>query len=384
MPLVANKADFHRGLAHSSLSVALAPFAEVGACLQAIRDVVVWRRLNRLQAGSYRQSRSLRLPAALLALSALLLFAPFARAQEKPFLTVGPAAGADYRTVQEAIDAVPADNAAPKVIQLQPGLYFGHTVLDKPFVTLRGSGPASLLTYNLGQSIPGADGQEITWRGAAALHLTPAAHDAVIEALTLENTFGKGMQAQACSVEADRVVFRRCRILGWQDTIRLETGRQLFERCYISGHVDFIYGGATAFFEACEIHCRDQGYITAPATPAGRTGLVFADCRITFPHGNPPTYLGRPWREAPQAVFIRCELGAGVKPEGWKEWRVEAPLVRFAEYQSRGPGAEKPARAAWATFSAAPAPATFDRAAVLGDWTPATAATLALPSTNQP
>ncbi len=195
----------------------------------------------------------------------------------------------------------------------------------------------------------------------------------MIENLTLENTFGKGMQAQACSVEADRVVFRRCRILGWQDTLRLETGRQLFEQCFIAGHVDFIYGGATAYFANCEIHCRDQGYITAPATPAGRTGFVFADCRITFPYGNPPTYLGRPWRESPQAVFIRCELGAGVKPEGWKEWRVELPLVRFAEYQSRGPGAASAAqstRVAWATFSAESAPPAFDRATVLGDWQP--------------
>jgi pectinesterase len=299
------------------------------------------------------------------ALAALLL-APLARAasDDKPFRIVGPAAGADCRTVQEAFDAVPADNAAPKLILLQPGAYFGHTVLDKPFVTLRGSGPDSLLTYNLGQYIPGADGQEITWRGASTLLVAPAAHDATIENLTLENTYGKGMQAQACSVEADRVVFRRCRLLGWQDTLRLEAGRQLFEQCYISGHVDFIYGAATAYFDRCEIHCRDQGYITAPATPAGSIGFVFADCRITFPYGNPATYLGRPWRESSQAVFIRCELGAGVKPEGWKEWRVEPPLIRFAEYQSRGPGAgspEKPTRVSWATFSTEPAPALRPR-----------------------
>ncbi|MFT3830109.1 MAG: pectinesterase family protein [Opitutaceae bacterium] len=310
--------------------------------------------------------------AAALALLGLAL-PPFAHADERPFRIVGPAAGADCRTVQEAIDAVPADNSAPKLILLQPGAYFGHTVLDKPFVTLRGSGPDSLLTYNLGQAIPGADGREITWRGASALLLTPAAHDAFIENLTLENTFGKGMQAQACSVEADRVVFRRCRILGWQDTIRLETGRQLFEQCHISGHVDFIYGGATAFFDRCEIHCRDQGYVTAPATPAGRTGFVFTDCRVTFPWGTPATYLGRPWKESSQAVFIRCDLGAGVKPEGWKEWRVEPPLIRFAEYQSRGPGAENSARVTWATFSAEPAPAEFARRAVLGDWAPTSA-----------
>jgi pectinesterase len=291
-------------------------------------------------------------------------------AGERPFRVVGLAAGADVRTVQEAIDAVPADNAAPKIILLQPGAYFGHTQLDKPHVVLRGSGPSTVLTFNLGQAMPGADDQPVGWRGAATLHLTAAAHDAVIENLTVENTYGKGMQAQACSVEADRVSFRRCRILGWQDTIRLETGRQLFEQCYLSGHVDFIYGAATAYFDRCTIFCRDQGYIVAPATPAGRVGLVFVGCTVTFPYGNPPTYLGRPWHDSPSATFIRCELGAGIRPEGWHEWHVKPPLVRFAEYQCTGPGAATDRRVDWASHSAEPAPAEFARAAVLGDWTP--------------
>ena len=304
--------------------------------------------------------------------SAILLFflgAVAGGAADRPAIVVGPI-GADFSTVQAAIDAIPADNAERLVIVIQPGAHFGHTVLDKPNVTLRGSGPATLLTYNLGQAIPGADGQPIGWQGASALLITAGATGAVIENLTLENTYGKGMQAQACSVLADRVIFRRCRILGWQDTIRLETGRQYFEQCYLSGHVDFIYGGATAWFQDCEIHCRDQGYIVAPATPAGKPGFVFANCRITFPYGNPPTYLGRPWRESPGATFIRCELGAGIRPEGWKEWNVKPPLVRFAEYQCTGPGAATVGRVSWAIASADPAPAEFSRERVLGDWSP--------------
>ena len=163
-----------------------------------------------------------------LATAALAAAAP---AEPRPFRVVGPAAGANCATVQEAIDAVPADNAAPCVILLQPGAFFGHTVLNKPHVTLRGSGPATLLTYNLGQAIPGADGRPIGWQGASTLLITAEAHDAAVENLTLENTYGKGMQAQACSVLADRVAFRRCRLLGWQDTLRLETGRQVFTEC---------------------------------------------------------------------------------------------------------------------------------------------------------
>lgn len=294
-----------------------------------------------------------------------------ARAEERPFRIVGPAAGADVRTIAEAIDAVPADNRTQKIIVLQAGFFPGHTILDKPHVTLRGSGPSTLLTSNLGQAMPGDDDKPVGWRGAATLHLTVAAHDAVLENLTVENTYGKGMQAQACSVEADRVIFRHCRLLGWQDTLRLETGRQFFDHCYISGHVDFIYGGATAYFDACTIFCRDQGYIVAPATPANRRGFVFVDCKIVFPYGNPPTYLGRPWHESPDATFIRCELGAGVRPEGWHEWHVKPPLIRFAEFQCTGPGAATNRRVDWSTHSDAAPPAEFNRTAVLGDWNPA-------------
>jgi pectinesterase len=286
------------------------------------------------------------------------------------FKTVGP--GGDVATVQAAIDAVPAGNAEQKIILIKAGAYFGHTVLDKPHVTLRGSGPDTLLTYNLGQAIPGADGQPIGWAGASALLITAEGHDAIVENLTLENTYGQGMQAQALSVSAERVAFRRCRMLGWQDTIRLETGLQYFEQCYISGHVDFIYGAATAFFENCEIFSRASGYIVAPATPEGKTGFVFERCRLTFPYGNPPTYLGRPWKNSPGATFVRCEFGAGVRAEGWKEWNVKPPLVRFAEYENTGPGAATAGRVAWSVAPAGPAPAQFTRSVVLGDWNPFT------------
>ncbi|MEO7101571.1 MAG: pectinesterase family protein [Luteolibacter sp.] len=288
-------------------------------------------------------------------------------ARETPFRTVGPS-NASYPTLQAAIDAVPADNNQQRLILIQPGAYFGHTVLNKPNVTLRGDGPGTLLTYNLGQGVPGTDMQPVGWEGAAALLITAEASGATVEDLTIENTYGKGMQAQACSVVADRVTFRRCRILGWQDTLKIDAGREYFEKCYITGHTDFIYGSATAFFSDCEIFCREPGYITAPSTPPGKIGFVFEKCRITFPYGNPAVYLGRPWRDSPSATFVRCEMAAGVRPEGWSEWNIKPPLVRFAEYECTGPGAAIGRRVAWAKASTDPAPDEFKRGNVLGDW----------------
>jgi hypothetical protein len=93
---------------------------------------------------------------------------------------------------------------------------------------------------------------------------------------------GPGGQALALSVDGERVSFFNCRFLGWQDTIFLNRGRQYFEGCTIGGHVDFIFGGATAFFEKCTIRCRGNGYITAASTRRGRkrtAGFLGETCK---------------------------------------------------------------------------------------------------------
>ena len=51
-----------------------------------------------------------------------------------------------------------------------------------------------------------------------------------------------GAQAVAVLSEADRAIFKKCKFLGWQDTLYAKNGRQYFEDCYIEGNVDFIFG----------------------------------------------------------------------------------------------------------------------------------------------
>ena len=60
-------------------------------------------------------------------------------------------------------------------------------------------------------------------------------------------------------------------------------------------------------------------------------------------------YLSRPWRPYAQAVFIRCELGKHILPIGWNNWgkKDNEKTVFYAEYESRGEGANPKARAAF-------------------------------------
>ena len=97
-------------------------------------------------------------------------------------------------------------------------------------------------------------------------------------------------------IDGDRVVFRRCRFLGYQDTILGNRGRHYFVECTIAGAVDFIFGGATEYFEKCQIQCTGSGFITAASTPENqRYGFVFSNCKITA-EPTVKMYLGRPWR----------------------------------------------------------------------------------------
>ncbi|HEY1305540.1 MAG TPA: pectinesterase family protein [Vicinamibacterales bacterium] len=277
----------------------------------------------------------------------------------------------DYRTVQDAINAVPQNASAANrwVIFIKAGTYreLIYVQREKRFVTLVGEDPArTVLTYNLNANMTGADGKPIgTFR-------TPStvidADDFIAENLTFENTAGPVGQALALRVDGDRVAFRNCRFLGWQDTIFLNRGRQYFEDSFIAGHVDFIFGGATAYFERCHLHCWRDGYITAASTPPEQPyGFVFTHGRIT---GDPgvKTYLGRPWRDFAQVTFLNVEMSDVVRPEGWHNWdRPEREkTARYAESGTTGAAANPLKRVTWATRLSAADASKLSVTTVLG------------------
>jgi len=267
-------------------------------------------------------------------------------------VTVAADGSGKFRTVQEAVMSVPAgseDN--PVIIKIKPGTYreLVYVQREKRFFHLVGEDAAkTILTYDLNANIIGRDNKPIgTFR-------TPStqidADDFTAENITFENSAGPVGQALAVRVDGDRVVFRNCRFLGWQDTILLNRGRQYFEECYIAGHVDFIFGGATAYFERCHIHCLRDGYITAASTPDNQPfGFVFSHCKITGESPAVKTYLGRPWRAYSNVIYLYTEMSEVVRPEGWHNWNFpeRERTVRYAEFESRGAGANPRARVKW-------------------------------------
>ena len=267
-------------------------------------------------------------------------------------LVVAADGSAKYKTVQEAVMAVPAGSADnPVIIRIKPGTYkeLIYVQHEKRFFHLVGEDAAkTVLTFDLHANIIGKDGKPIgTFRTPST---TIDADDFTAENITFENSAGPVGQALAVRVDGDRVVFRNCRFLGWQDTILLNRGRHYFENCYIAGHVDFIFGGAAAFFERCHIHCLKDGYITAASTPDNQPfGFVFSHCKITGETPAVKTYLGRPWRAFSSVIFLDTEMSEVVRPEGWHNWNFpeREKTARYAESGSTGTGANPRARVAW-------------------------------------
>ncbi|PWB24353.1 pectin esterase [Flavobacterium sp. HTF] len=170
--------------------------------------------------------------------------------------------------------------------------------------------------------------------------------------LTIKNTSGDKGQAIALSIVANRVQVSNCIISGNQDTLYLsgKEVKQYFKDCYIEGTTDFIFGGATALFENCIIHSLKNSYITAASTPKETAfGFVFKNCKLTAETSATAVYLGRPWRIYAKTVYINCDMGKHIKPEGWENWsKPEAEKNAFyAEYNCKGEGFQPAKRVSW-------------------------------------
>jgi pectinesterase len=255
----------------------------------------------------------------------------------------------DYKYIQDAIDACRAFTPKRLRIFIKNGVY-KEKVLIPAWVTdialIGESVDSTHITYD-DHAGRGKMGTFDTYT------LRIEGNNINVENLTIENSAGPVGQAVALHVEGDRLVFRNCRFLGNQDTIFAsgENSRQYYVDCYIEGTTDFIFGPATALFENCVIHSKKNSYITAASTPSWvNYGYVFKNCRLTAQEGVTKVYLGRPWRDYAETVFINCFLGDHILSEGWHNWsRPEAEKTTFyAEYNNSGSGYQPKGRVEWA------------------------------------
>ncbi len=217
----------------------------------------------------------------------------------------------DYYSIQRAIDVAPGSGA---VISVAPGTYHEVLTIAKPNIVLRSPYQDASKTVVVADKSAGTAGGTLN---SATVNVL--ADDFLAENISFVNDFNRthpqlpqGSQAVALLVRGDRDIFENVRILGNQDTLYAGVGactgagaarvcpvaRQYFDRCFIEGNVDFIFGDSKAVFDHCVIRSNDhvEGFITAQSRSyAGQdSGFVFVNSRLeaVFP-GVGNVYLGR-------------------------------------------------------------------------------------------
>lgn len=263
----------------------------------------------------------------------------------------------DFRTVQEAVNALSEDGGT---IRVRPGTYREVVTINNSHIRLEGtdSDPSkAVIVFNKSHGTAGGT--------LVSASVSVNGDDFYAQNITFANDFSlgrplaEGSQAVALLVRGDRAVFRHVRLIGFQDTLYAgskscvsEQGpcvpsRQYFSDCYVEGNVDFIFGDSKAFFHGCEIHALANSvvFLTAQSKhyPDEPSGYVFDDCKITAAPGATDVYLGRPWRPYSTVVFMNTDMDAHINPAGWREWTPgetrKLDTSFYAEYRSHGSGA---------------------------------------------
>ncbi|MER6619952.1 MULTISPECIES: pectinesterase family protein [unclassified Streptomyces] len=284
-------------------------------------------------------------------------------------LTVAKDGSGQYRTVQAAVNAVPANNASRVVVSIKPGTYRETVKVpsNKPHVTFQGTGGSrkdTVIVFNNAAGTRKPDGSG-TYGTSGSATVAVEADDFQARNLTISNDFDEGAnqslsghQAVALRTAADKVLLDGVIVEGDQDTLLLDTaakdrlGRVYVTDSYVVGNVDFIFGRATAVIDRSVITLKKRwngtsaGYVTAPSTAANRKGILIANSAVNGDVSDRTFYLGRPWHAGgdasldPQTTVRNTTLSAAIRTTPWTDmsgfsWKDD----RFAEYRNTGAGA---------------------------------------------
>lgn len=250
---------------------------------------------------------------------------------------------------------------APTTVYLKKGVYEGKFLLSANDVTIIGEDrDSTVITGADFAKKPHADGREyVTFR---TYTLCVTGENALLKNLTVENSnTNPEVVGQCVALSVNAKLFRAenvclkstqdtlftapfpddlvVRYSGLTDAPTYYDGFiprnqlymegesfQYYERCKIYGNVDFIFGGARAYFYDCDIislhEKRGGGYVCAPSHSLRQEyGYLFRKCRFLGGGAKRRSvYLARPWRDFGKCDFIDCTIEGHVSPLLFDKW----------------------------------------------------------------
>jgi pectinesterase len=283
----------------------------------------------------------------------------------------------NYKTVQEAVNAVPDQSKSITEIFIKKGTYKERITISaaKTNVTLIGEdAQETVLTFDNYATRLDSAGKALGTGRTGSFYVYGAGFTA--KNITFENSAGPVGQAVAMYVVGDKAAFFNCRFLGFQDTLYTQGygSHQYYKDCYIEGTTDFIFGAATALFDSCNIFCKKGGLYIAAASTLDTTsyGYVFLRCRISGSAPDNTFALGRPWRPYAKTVYLYCDLSNIILPAGWDNWRnaENEKTAYYAEYKNTGPGYQPDKRVGWAHQLTGDEAKLYTKQLILNGWEP--------------
>lgn len=251
------------------------------------------------------------------------------------YLVVAEDGSGDFRTVQGAVDFIPAANTTRRHINIRNGIYQEIVrVSGKHMLAFRGQNrKRTVISY--------PNNNNLNANTNTRPMVNVIANDISFDNLTLHNTTPDGgSQAEALRVNAQRCVVNNCDLRSYQDTflVNSATDTAFFKDSLIEGDADFIWGTGRAVFQSCEIKSLSGGYVCAMRNPAGQYGAVFLDCRFTRSAGVTGVVFGRvdPNTFPDSAVaVVNCAVDAHITAAGWTLSNPGPTTgLRYWEYQS--------------------------------------------------
>jgi len=291
-------------------------------------------------------------------LVAFLCCASALAAGERADLVVAQDGSGDFKTIQAAIEAVPKNNAALKIILIKNGVYLEKLTIRTNFIALVGEDRDSTrIQYDQPYSFDSTYAE-----GRAVINIF--ADDITLANLTAENTqpqvniHGFTVYGDSCT----RIIIINCNILSnGGDTLALwnrDTGRYYHNTLRLKGAVDFLCPRGWCYAENIDFFCtrlttplwhdgshnQDQKLVVKNATFDGATEYrlarnhldgafyllhcVFSEGLVNQPFYRPESSPA-PYKWGRRAYFFNC-----VRPAGNYDW--------FKDNLEEAPGAPKP------------------------------------------